>query len=84
MESIVIIMANVPVQMVMLLVTSAIVVPRDFMDFQIVLKVDNCVKLLSKIYVLKLKTGWSKKKSYVGKFAVDIFLKWRFHCNTYV
>ena len=39
---------------------------------------------LKKIYVLKLKTGWPKKKSYVGKFAVEIFLKWRFQCNTYV
>ena len=41
-----IIMANAPVKLAMLSVTSAIVVPRDFMDFQIVLKVDNCVKLL--------------------------------------
>ena len=36
--------ANVPVQMRMLLVTSAIVVLTDFMDFQIVPKVDVYVK----------------------------------------
>jgi hypothetical protein len=44
MESIVIIMANVPVNLVMLLVTSAIVALRDFMDFQIVLKVDFSIE----------------------------------------
>jgi hypothetical protein len=43
-EKIVMIMANVPVQMRMLLVTSAIVVLADFMDFHNVPKVDNFVK----------------------------------------
>ena len=44
MVPIVITMANVPVQMGMLLATSAIVVLTDFMDFHNVLKVDNYVK----------------------------------------
>ena len=40
-ETIVIMMANVPVQMGMLLATSAIVVLTDFMDFHNVLKVKS-------------------------------------------